>query len=43
MAIKYKLYQNKSKNSQFKDKWYALSVMTGTTDLNTIAERIERN
>ena len=43
MAVLYRLYQNKHKNSEFSGKWYARSIMTNTIDTDGIAERIQRN
>jgi predicted histone-like DNA-binding protein len=43
MSVKYKLYQDNRATSKFKGMWYARSVVTDVTDLNKLAERIERN
>lgn len=41
--IKYKLFQNKNANSSNFGKWYGRVATTETTDLDTLAERIQRN
>ena len=43
MALLYRLYQNKRKNSEFNGKWYARAIFTNMIDLDGIAERIQRN
>lgn len=41
--IRYKLYQDNRKNSTHKGEWYARAVVVGVTNLETLAERIQRN
>ena len=41
--ISYKLYQNTRKNSSTIGQWYARAAITGTTNLEKLAERIQRN
>ena len=41
--IHYRLYQNNNVESEQYKKWYGRAVMTDTTDLNTLAERIQAN
>lgn len=41
--IRYKLYQDNRKNAVNKGKWYARAAITGTTNLETLAARIQRN
>lgn len=43
MAVLYKLWQDKRKESVNKGKWYARSWMTETTDLKKISEIVQRN
>jgi len=41
--IRYKLYQDNRKNSTHKGEWYARAVVMGVTNLETLANRIQRN
>lgn len=41
--IRYRTVQNKNSKSSSYGKWYARAVMTDTTNLDTLAERIQRN
>ncbi len=41
--IRYKLYQNKRKDSATQDMWYARAAVTGVTRLKDLADRIQRN
>lgn len=41
--IHYRLYQNNNVESEQYKKWYGRAVTTATTDLDTLAERIQRN
>lgn len=43
MAIKYKLYQDKRKNSLHPGAWYAKAVSFGTVDLDTLSQEIQDN
>ena len=41
--IRYKLYQDNRKNSTTRGQWYGRAAVMGTTNLETLAARIQRN
>ena len=41
--IRYKLYQNKNEKSSTKGMWYGRVAVTGVTNLQKLADRIQRN
>lgn len=43
MSVKYKLFQDNRAASKFKGMWYARATVTEVTNLNKLADRIERN
>lgn len=43
MEVKYRLMKNNNKQSHFFNQFYAKAAITDEVDLNTLAERIQRN
>ena len=41
--VRYKLYQDNRKNSTTRGQWYGRAAVMGVTNLETLADRIQRN
>ncbi|MBR7048958.1 MAG: HU family DNA-binding protein [Prevotella sp.] len=41
--VRYKLYQDNRKNSTTRGQWYGRAAVMGVTNLQTLADRIQRN